>query len=360
MDTGLVSIIVPVYNSEKFLKRCVESILDQSYKNIEVILINDGSTDSSGEICDFFSKKDSRVKVINQTNSGPSIARNRGIDKAKGKYIQFVDSDDYIEYNMTETLVNEMGKNIDLVLCGYKYIYKDDNNKLIIKNSNIYKESCLTKSEFLSRFGILFKDYYINYICNKLYIKDIIRKHNIRFDLSTDWGEDLLFNLHYLNQCNKVSIVDKLLYNYNKYNDNSITSSFNRNLCNNQRKMYDSVRMFLKENDSYFGENKRIVEERFANSILVCLNNLFHPEAKYCEAEIKDKVTKIIDNDVVRLNVCYFKTGGLQQKVIGRAIENKSVNSIIFFFKMKNYLKKKTKFLYNILKNINNYSKLRI
>lgn len=356
----LVSIIVPVHNAEKFLNKCVDSILNQSYKKIEVILINDGSTDNSGEICEYYSKKDDRVKVLHQRNLGPSVARNNGIHKASGKYIQLVDSDDYIDRDMTEVLVNEVKKNVDLVLCGYRYLYKSDNNETIIKNSNIYEKTYITKHEFLNRFGILFKDYYINYICNKLYHRDIIIKHNIKFDSSLAWGEDLLFNINYLNHCNIISIVDKLLYNYNKYNENSITASFNKDLYSNQQKMYTYVRKFLKENNSYSGENKRIVEEKFANSIIRCLQELFHPDANYKKEEIKIEINNIIENDEVILNLFYFKNIGLQGKVIAKAIEFKFISFIIGYFKSKNYIRKKTKYLYKILKKINSYSKLNI
>jgi len=275
MSNDLVSIIVPVYNAEKFLNRCIESILRQSYKNIEVILINDGSTDKSGEICDYYSSKDKRVKVIHQKNSGPSVARNKGIDIAKGKYIQFVDSDDYIEYNMTELLVNEMKNNVDLVLCGYRKIYKDSKGKLIIKNNNAYKKTNISKDEFLDIFGKLFKNYYISYIWNKLYVTDIIKKNNIYFDSKIGWGEDFIFNFSYLNYCNKFSIIDDLLYNYIQYNYNSITSNFNEESYNNQNYMYDIVRNFLKINNAYYGNNKMSVEIRYVNRIIACLEHFF-------------------------------------------------------------------------------------
>ena len=97
-----VSIIVPIYNSEKYMNKCIESILNQTLTEIEIILVNDGSTDNSGKIIDNYAKKDNRIKVIHQQNSGPSVARNKGISTAKGKYIGFVDSDDYIESTMYE------------------------------------------------------------------------------------------------------------------------------------------------------------------------------------------------------------------------------------------------------------------
>lgn len=134
---NLVSVIVPVYNAEHFIEKCIHSILNQSYKNIELILVNDGSTDNSVKICDSFAKIDNRIKLIHQANSGPSVARNNGIYNAKGKYIQFIDADDYIEENMIETLVNEMEKGLDIVICGYKRIFKEENKITSTKNISV-------------------------------------------------------------------------------------------------------------------------------------------------------------------------------------------------------------------------------
>ena len=353
MDTDLVSIIVPVYNAERFLEKCVDSILNQSYTNIEVILIDDGSTDNSGNICDLYSQKDKRVKVIHQINSGPSIARNKGIHNASGTFIQFVDSDDYIEPNMIETLVDKINRDVDIVICGYKYIYKENDN-IVVRNSNTYKESKISKDEFLDKFGKLFKDYYINYICNKLYITDIIKNNNIYFDSSIGWGEDLIFNLTYLNHCENIFIIEDLLYNYVKYNENSITSTFNRDLYNNQKSMYNKVRKFLIENNSYSGENERIVESKYTNSVIMCLSHLFRPDSSYDKIKLKSKINEIIEDDMVRERINYFNYGGIQKKIIGKAIKNKSTNFIICFFRIKNFMRDNMKYLFNILRKMNN------
>src|SRR3712207_285037 len=121
-EKKLISVIVPVYNSEKYIGKCITSILGQSYENIEVILINDGSTDGSGRLCDEYAEKDKRIKVIHQPNTGPSAARNSGIRAAAGDFIQFVDGDDAIEPFMTETMAASMEENHQLVVCGYKTI----------------------------------------------------------------------------------------------------------------------------------------------------------------------------------------------------------------------------------------------
>ena len=116
-----ISVIVPIYNSEDYIDRCVRSIVEQSYKNIEIILVDDGSTDNSSMMCDEWAKNDKRVKVIHKENGGVSSARNEGLKIAKGDYISFVDSDDYIDKKMIEKMLNQMEKgNTDLVICNYE------------------------------------------------------------------------------------------------------------------------------------------------------------------------------------------------------------------------------------------------
>ena len=248
---SLVSIIVPVYNCEEYIEKCIISILNQTYKYIELILVNDGSIDNSGYLCDVFAKLDSRVKVTHMKNLGVSSARNQGIKVATGKFIQFVDSDDYIEPNMIEVLTNEINKNVDIVLCGYRRIFKENNGIINAIDVSLNNQVNITKKIFLNEFGILFKNYYINYLWNKLYVADIIKKFNIQFDDSINWGEDLMFNLQYLGYCKNITIVNKHLYNYVNYNVNSITSTFNKELYNNQNDMYKAVRKFLVSNNAY-------------------------------------------------------------------------------------------------------------
>jgi len=351
-DNSLVSIIVPVYNSEKYLNKCIKSILIQTYKNIELILINDGSIDNSGYLCDAYTNIDHRVKVMHVENSGVSSARNKGIEAATGKFIQFVDSDDYIDQNMIQILVNEINKNVDIVICGYKRLYKDNNGTIAVNNSSLYNEVAITKKRFLHGIGNLFVNLYINYLWNKLYVTGIIRKFDIKFDDSINWGEDLMFNLEYMDYCSNITIIDKHLYNYINYNDDSLTSKFNSELFNNQQAMYKAVRKFLSSNNEYSGKNKDLVETRFTNAIIMCLSNLFCKGSDYKNIEINDKILEIVEDDKVRKNLKYFAYGDIQKRFIGKMIVKKSLNFIFYFFTIKNYIRDRIKFIYKII-NIN-------
>ena len=148
----LISFIIPVYNVEKYLAQCIESVLVQSHDNIEIILVDDGSTDKSGEICDNFSKTDNRVRVIHQENRGASAARNAGLGIAKGNYIAFIDSDDYVSPSMAEKLLDAISKtDSDLAMCNFAYtdeLGKRDGHLEFWSGTNCSKKNCLMAGFF--------------------------------------------------------------------------------------------------------------------------------------------------------------------------------------------------------------------
>jgi glycosyltransferase involved in cell wall biosynthesis len=212
-----VSIIIPVYKAEKYLPTCVDSVLSQTYKDLEVILIDDASPDKCGEICEEYAKKDERVKVIHKENEGVSKARNAGLEIATGDYVQFVDSDDYLEPNMTEKLVNAMEINqADMVLCGF---YE--------KNLNFQRASkadeepgVYSKEVFLK--NIMNNPYSFHYgvLWNKMFKGEALRE--LRFSSDMDFGEDFVFNLHYLRYVEKIAVIDDPLYYYIRFNTDSL------------------------------------------------------------------------------------------------------------------------------------------
>lgn len=222
MNKDLITIIIPVYNVEKYLKKCLDSIINQTYKNLEIILIDDGSIDNSPKICDEYAIKDKRIKVIHKRNAGVSSARNDGLNKATGQYLIFVDSDDYIELNMVEKIYNNTKKyNTDLYLFNYYTI----ENKVKRKGSTLKTPSKnLTKKEF---YNYLFSNqYYCGYICNKLFKTSTIGK--IRFQKDVHLLEDLLFISQVAENCNNFYYdYDEYLYNYVIREESALNSKFN-------------------------------------------------------------------------------------------------------------------------------------
>lgn len=202
-----ISVIVPVYKTEGLLDRCVESIVGQTYKNLEIILVDDGSPDNCPAMCDEWAEKDSRIRVIHKENGGVSSARNAALDIATGDYIGFVDSDDWIEPEMYSSLIqkiSESGKNI--ALCSY-YAVEISGER--------YECRCVVDKEVLDkddyfRFIVLGADG--GYIWNRLYDADILKE--VRFDEDIWYSEDLLFNFKTAQKSNGAAILDKIEYNY--------------------------------------------------------------------------------------------------------------------------------------------------
>ena len=204
---GKVSIIVPIYNVEKYLSKCIESILSQTYKNIEIILVNDGSLDNSAQICDEYAKKDDRIIVIHKANGGVSSARNAGIDIATGKYIGFVDPDDYIENNMYELMVNKIEKyKADIAICGYDYI---NENYTIERYYHIQQDEILTQKQFMSmQFDMPPTIRHV--VWNKLFIAKTLKK--IRFPEGINSSEDVYVLAEYAKFIKKAVFIHKPLY----------------------------------------------------------------------------------------------------------------------------------------------------
>lgn len=218
-----VSIIVPVYNAEKTLTKCIESLVLQKYKNLEIILINDKSTDNSEKICIKFRDKYNFIKYINnEENKGVSVARNIGLENATGKYVVFVDSDDWVDYNYCEYLVQELEKNnVQLAIAGFWY---HNEIKGLEPQLNIFnnKDSIDIKSK--NDVIELYSKWHFSSIWNKIFVKSIIDKNNIKFDENISIGEDMRFGIDYVKSMDKdkIIVINKPLYHYIHLNSNSL------------------------------------------------------------------------------------------------------------------------------------------
>jgi len=208
----MVSIIVPVYNAEKYLNKCIDSVLNQDYKDIELILLDDGSKDSSPAICDSYTS-DARVRVIHKSNSGVSDTRNKGISEAKGKYIQFMDSDDWITADATGSLVKcAETTGADMVVADF-YRVVDDR---AAQKGGIDSDDLLTLEEYAEAMMENPADFYFGVLWNKLYKREIIEKYGIHMDPEVKWCEDFLFNLEYAKYCKTISPLKTPIYYYVK------------------------------------------------------------------------------------------------------------------------------------------------
>lgn len=230
-----ISIIIPVYNVEKHLSRCIESILKQTFRNIEIILIDDGSSDKCPQICDLYAKRDPRIKVLHKENAGAGIARNSGIELATGKFISFVDSDDYIAPNMFEKLYNEIEhKDVDAVFCNYYEVFDTGQRikKLDIKNNHIIK------NEEINTFYYSIISFFRPVVWRALFKADILLKYDLKFVSEREvLSEDKFFLLDYLKFCNSLAFITDCLYYY-YINTNSLIHRYNPSQFNLLIKAY--------------------------------------------------------------------------------------------------------------------------
>lgn len=203
-NAPLISVIIPIYNSEQYLRKCIDSVLNQTFADFELLLIDDGSIDNSRKICNDYEAKDSRVKVITKTNGGVSLARNIGIKNAQGEWMTFIDSDDCIVNKMLESLIPR--SNYDLVVGGIK----TSDNRMYQLNAI----ELVDKIEISNDVNFLLKSVLFKSPCGKLYHRDIIQKYSIHFDSTVKYGEDMLFNLTYLKYCNSIKIISECFYLY--------------------------------------------------------------------------------------------------------------------------------------------------
>lgn len=278
-----ISIIVPAYNCEKTLKRCIDSIINQTYKNIEIIIIDDGSTDSTPQLCDEYNSCYDYIKVVHSKNSGPSSARNTGISLSTGEYITFVDSDDYISESMYQTMITNIG-NADVIMCNF-HMFKDDNSfDIDIKQMDHFMGNKSYESQYIMKKGCFEQDIVgINMVWNKLYKSDIIKNNNILFDKNTTVEEDLLFNIDVFSKCETIYMLNDKLYFYLIERKDSIMFNEKTNL--------DWTSM-LKRQQFKIEKAKNI-------NIDIDVNRLYYPVLLQIHEYINRKIKNNIDTDKV-------------------------------------------------------------
>jgi glycosyltransferase involved in cell wall biosynthesis len=362
-----VSVIIPIYNSEKYLHECLDSVINQTYKDIEIILVDDGSTDKSGSICDEYSRKDKRIKVFHTLNNGPSHARNIGIDNATGEYIVFQDSDDYIELNMIEDMIYEAYKNdSDLVISGHKIFFEEKSKKPIIVcfDKTIYKN----RKDFLNVFRKYFQTMSI---WGRLYKSYIIKRNNISFIRNVSFGEDLIFNSIYYGKINKVSVLEKIHYAY-RFLENSLVHKYREDIVTSIYSFYNEIKKLLINNSAYSVENKEILngvcfdiymrskttktgcindngskklilENMFDISFIDCIGWICQYITLNRESSLKYKlcnVRKYMNKDIVIEFGKYFKPRSNWEIILTVLIRRKMPFSLIITIALKDALKK--------------------
>lgn len=298
-----VSVIIPVYNVEDYLSMCIESVLKQTYKNIEVILINDGSTDSSGKICDKYSQSYDFIRTIHKKNEGLGMARNTGIDAAQGDYITFIDSDDVIEKNMIKKLmIPIIEKKVDTVIGGFKRIdkndyilYKENYNNELVKNSDIYNKV------FIKMLGSSPKghDSLKMSVWNVMYSMKIIADNRLKFISERKIiSEDIVWNYNYLKLSENLAIIDSDEYKY-RITPESLTQKYKedkfKKICELYNYLYEKVST---NSNSTIGVVR--LQRQFLVNVLSSIENELMNVEKVGYKKTIANISDITSNDLVR------------------------------------------------------------
>lgn len=287
-----VSVIIPVYNTEKYLSECITSVLNQSYKNYEIILVDDGSTDKSPIICDKFGKNFSCIKVIHKENEGAGIARNYGVSVAKGEFVTFVDSDDYIGPKMLESLITDQEKyNADLCIGGTFSVNQNKKVVHIEKYNSIqsYEDDSIIKKLLPRIFGSSPKKHDSIKIgnCNNLFKTCIIKKNNLKFESERKvLSEDLIWLINYLLCTQKVIVVPEMEY-YVRINQASMTHKYNPERFNLTIAQFKRMRNYIGQLKLSHDVNYRLEKQFFIN-IRWCIKQESHLKINKSYIHIKN------------------------------------------------------------------------
>lgn len=283
----LISVVIPVYNVENCLDKCVESIVNQTYRNLEIILVDDGSSDKCPSMCDEWAKKDSRIKVIHKENGGVSSARNAGLKLVGGKYVSFVDSDDYLEYSAYEIMYNAVIKDdFDICVCNFKCL--DDNNLISYRHcgDNVFYGEQILKTFFEG-------DYYNQYsVCNKMYKSCIIKANNIMFEVMNKYGEDFQFNYKFFKHVEKLISVKDCLYIYLRGRKGAVTTNITRDMVNRWQTNY----LYMLEHEKNNSKIYKTLLSKHAAEMMCCCRELLKSNNKdlilQCYPSIVNEVEK--------------------------------------------------------------------
>lgn len=286
----MISVVMPVYNSEKYLKRAIESILQQTYKDIELIIVDDGSTDRSSVIINEYAQIDHRVRVISQKNSGVSAARNAGMNIARGEWLYFIDSDDYVDLDFFQDAMH-VCRYSDFIIVGVQKHYVNSNKKdNTIRPENI---KISTPKEYVDFLDIVIKDksqdLYFNYIWNKIIRTSIVVDRKARFNENLSLGEDFLFNCDLLEYPIRITTICKAYYHYNIHGGASLVNRFYENELERRKIIYQRMKDLYSSYSLYY-QNKNELEIREGRFSYYSLSKIYN---KSCNLTIHNKVEYI-------------------------------------------------------------------
>ena len=324
----LISVIIPVYNVEKYLRKCLDSVIAQTYKQLEVIMVDDGSTDSCGKICDEYAQNHENFIVIHKENAGLGMARNTGLEHISGKYVMFLDSDDYISSDLIETLYNALKTNkVDISKSGFNRV--DDNGNMLSERRYNFEvfEGKKAATVFLPRLigsSPEKKDSFEMSVWASLYNTEYIKKNHILFPSERDLiSEDMIFNIEYTQYANGACVISKMGYNY-RYNPGSLTKSYRSNKYEACIKFHIYVKNRLKEL-GYNCETQYRLDRIFFVNIRGCIAQETNSNNGFTFKQRIDHIRKICMDDTLQNTIDEYpiKKLGFVQRIFLYMLKHK-------------------------------------
>ena len=324
-----ISIIIPVYNSEKYLRKCFDSIMNQTFTDFEVIVINDGSKDHSGEICDHYAKVDSRFKVFHKTNGGVSIARNTGIEHASGEYITFIDSDDWVDEDYLQMMMSVAITDCDLVVSGIICNYTDRKFKTLKTNDAYFSSNDAHQLHSLIKSRLYYGP------CNKLYKSNIIKQNKITFPQEISYGEDRIFNYHYISYVDNIQSVSYAGYHYLKLNTGSLTTTTIPNLFELEYSQWKMLNDVYRSKGAF---NEEVQQDQYTDLFWIIHDNIF-ANRKLRNGKFYKYIKQLLTTPEI-CNIKKFAENINYNKIIKYSILNRNSLLLYSFIKLLNICKK--------------------
>lgn len=320
----MISIVIPVFNAAQYLPNMLDSVINQSYKNIEIILVNDGSTDNSSQVCHKYANLHNYITVYDRQNHGASASRNFGATKAKGDFIWFMDSDDILENNALFYAIELQAKyNADIVIGGMNFCFSESNR---VVQKVISKEMVLNEQMFKQQYHMLFSINYISSLCNKLIRRSLIFDNNVKLNESLSMYEDFVFCMDILFKCKTVVCHPKIFYNYQFRNTNSLSHRYK----NHGLQMFFILENNISRYINYFDTNNDKSIFSLNNLLIYFAYECIKNEARHRKSYLK--VRNILHNETFYKTILKYNGYKKKYKIIHYMIRRKMAFFLIVYF----------------------------
>ena len=341
MDNVTISVIMPVYNAEKHINKSIKSVLDQSYTDFELIIIDDGSTDSSGKLCDNYAVSDSRIKVIHQDNGGVSKARNTGMEVAKGKYILFLDADDEMDPNLMEDnmkLINKL--NPDVLIFSFRYILSDRSVDNRIKQEEPFFGD--NKKFFKERLETVVENELMNAPWNKIIRSELIKQNKVRFDERFSIFEDAMFSVSVCTCAKTICVNSDIYHSYYIWETGSLRTKWTDSRFLAIKELYKLEKNYCNKFENNL--DQLILFSKIFNKSIFFYMYLIAVYPGFSFKKRRKLLKEVCTDDAVRqifFNKKYYPDAGVNKKAIRLCVKMKMTSMIILLYKVKNIFKRK-------------------